>query len=106
MARKNQKEWAYFDTSRDKQPCFELMMKYGDAEACCHSGECDADCESVILLPYMRKQLDKLTDKQIEVAVREYGVEFEEYKGRDVPRHILELYLVWLAAGYIMDEGV
>ena len=104
MANKRQKEWAYFDTSFDKEPCFELMMKYGDAKACCHAGECDADCEGVRLLPYMRKQLDRLTDRQIEVAVREYGVEFEEYEGRDVPRDILELYLVWLAAGDIVDE--
>lgn len=104
MARKNQKEWAYFDTSFDKEPCFELMMKYGDAKACCHAGKCDADCEGVRLLPYMRKQLDCLTDRQIEAAVREYGVEFEEYKGRDIPRDILELYLVFLAAGDIVDE--
>ena len=104
MARKNQKEWAYFDTSFDKEPCFELMMKYGDAKACCHQGPCDYDCEGVMQLPYMRKQLDQLTNKQIEVAVREYGVEFEEYEGREVPRNILELYLVWLAAGNIVDE--
>jgi len=104
MARKNQKEWAYFDTSFDKEPCFELMMKYGDAKACCHPGPCDYDCEGVMQLPYMRQQLDQLTNKQIEVAVREYGVQFEEYEGREVPRNILELYLVWLAAGDIVDE--
>lgn len=104
MARNNQKEWAYFDVSYEKEPCFEFMMKYGDAKACCHSGSCDDDCEATILLPYIRKQLDTLTDKQLEAAARDSGVEFEEYKGRDIPRHILELYLVWLAAGEIVDE--
>lgn len=100
----NHKEYAYHDVSADGLECFELMMQYGDAKACCHAGECDADCEGVRLLPYMRKQLDKLSNEQLESAAREYGVEFEEYEGRDIPRYVLEIYIIWLSAGDIVDE--
>jgi hypothetical protein len=104
MAKKNQMEWAYFDASLDKQPCFEFGMKYGDAKQCSHMGRCDDDCEAMNSVPYIRKQLDNLTNAQMEAAIREYGVEFEEHEGREVPRETLELYIVWLAAGDIVDD--
>lgn len=100
----NHKEYAYHDVSIDGLECFELMMQYGNAKACCHSGSCDDDCEAVRHIPYIRKQLDKLSNEQLESAAREYGVEFEEYEGRDIPRDVLEIYIVWLSAGDIVDE--
>jgi len=100
----NHKEYAYHDVSTDGLECFEFMMQYGNAKACCHSGSCDDDCEAVRHIPYIRKQLDKLSNEQLESAAREYGVEFEKYEGRDIPRDVLEIYIVWLSAGDIVDE--
>jgi hypothetical protein len=40
----------------------------------------------------------------LEAAIREYGVDFEEYLGKEIPRNVLEIYIVWLAAGDIMDD--
>jgi hypothetical protein len=104
MAKKVQKETAYFDVSFDKLECFELVMKLGDAKACCHSGNCDDDCEIVRKERYIRKQLNKISNAQLEAAIREYGVDFEEYLGKEIPRNVLEIYIVWLAAGDIMDD--
>ena len=98
------KEFTYFDVYQTGTEGFEFGMTAEDARMCCHSGECDYDCEAARNIPYIREQLDALTDKQMEAAVREYGVEFEEYKGREVPRKVLELYVVWLAAGDICED--
>lgn len=98
------KEFTYFDVYQTGTEGFEFGMTEQDARMCCHQGSCDDDCEAARGIPYIREQLDALTNKQMEAAVREYGVEFEEYKGRKVPREVLELYVVWLAAGDIMDE--
>ncbi len=99
----NHKEYAYHDVSIDGLECFKLMMQYGNAKACCHSGSCDDDCEAVRNIPYIRKQLDRLSNEQLESAAREYGVEFEKYEGRDIPRDVLEIYIVWLSACDIVD---
>lgn len=91
------KEWTYLDG-------IEFCMTAEDARMCSHMGQCDDDCEAARNIPYIRKQLDKLRCKDMEAAIREYGVEFEEYKGKRVPRATLELYVVWLAAGNIVDD--
>lgn len=100
MEKKKQLEFAY----HYGQKCFEFGMYYEDAKMCCHLGDCEDDCEIVRNIPYVREQLDKLTNEQMETAVRECGIGFEEYDGRDVPRDVLELYLVWVSAGEIVDE--
>ena len=95
--KENHKEYTYVSS-------IEFMMKYSDAKMCSHIGRCDDDCEIACDMPYIRKQLDQLSDKQMELAIREYGIEFEEYKGKEIPRNVLELYIVWLAAGNITDD--
>lgn len=95
-------EWTYFDAR--EHGCFEFGMTQSDAQMCSHMGRCDDDCATTRQLGYIRKQLDCLTDEQMGSAIREYGVEFEEYEGRSVPRDTLELYIVWLAAGNITED--
>ena len=99
-----EKEFTYFDVYHTGTEGFEFGMTAEDARMCNHQGSCDDDCEVARNIPYIRSQLRKLSCKRMEAAVREYGVEFEEYKGRKVPREVLELYVVWLAAGDICEN--
>ena len=97
MAKRKQMEWTSFDVSFEKQPSFDVGMKYGDALLCCHPGSCDDDCE----VPYIRKQLNKLTREQMKAALYECS---SDYDNREMLRDELELYIVWMTAGDIVDN--
>lgn len=102
MKKENKMEYAYFD-AYDKE-YFEFGMTIADAKFCAHQGSCDEECEQMVETPYIRKQLNKLTSEQMEAAIRVFGVDFEEYEGKQIPREELELYIVWLAASDIVDN--
>lgn len=78
---------------------FSIKMTEEDAWRGCHSGRCDYDCEQLIEEDYIRKQLDEISDEQMTEVLKEYGIEDADSK----TRHESEMYIVWLAAGDIVD---
>lgn len=90
--------WTYFDALQSGG--FEFEMTLNDALSCCHSGSCDSDVEIALTVDYIKKQLAKLSDTEMRNAIEEYGVE----DIHTFNRHRLEMYIVWLAAGNIVDD--
>jgi hypothetical protein len=78
----------------------ELGLTHEDAHLCSHQGLCDVDCEMVVNEPYVHEQLSKYTDEEMRKSVKAYGVEDVD----TFDRHTLEMYVVWLVAGNIVDE--
>lgn len=99
----NDMEYAYFDTSRAHLECFELGMTIEDANMCCHSGVCDYDCENARSIDYLHDQLAELSNEQLFAAICEYIAD-EDITDHQNDREWLELYIIWLAAGDIVDE--
>jgi hypothetical protein len=54
----------------------------------------------VVNEPYVHEQLSKYTDEELRKSVKAYGVEDVD----TFDRHTLEMYVVWLVAGNIVDE--
>ena len=80
----------------------EFELTRHDAERCSHTGSCDEDVACTKKKRYVKKQLDRLSYEQMYNAVDCY-VCFEP--GREKPtRETLEDYVVWLAAGNIMED--
>ena len=75
----------------------EFEMTFEDARLGYHQGDCQADCEQLIQVPYIKEQLSKLTDEQMRSICREYGVDGVDKRTRTE----LEVLVVWLAAGDI-----
>ena len=78
---------------------FDIVLTKEDANLCYHSGSCDDDCEDAINQDYIRKQLNEISDAQIQEVLKDYGI--EDCSGKS--RKELELYIIWLAAGNIID---
>ena len=78
---------------------FDIVLTEDDASLCCHSGSCDDDCENAIQQDYIRKQLNEISDEQIRCVLEDYGVE----DSADKSRKELEMFIVWLAAGNVID---
>lgn len=93
----------YCDCSLSHEGCFELNIKYGDCKQCCHMGICDDDCEMMRTEGYIRKQLDEISNEQMFGYIREYVCD-EDISEKVKDRDWLELYLIWIVAGNIIDE--
>lgn len=78
---------------------FDIILEKYDADCCSHPGPCDLDCERTIGLDYVKKQLKEISSEQIREVLTDYGLEDVDEKDRKQ----LETYIVWLAAGDIMD---
>lgn len=78
---------------------FEIELDKYDADCCYHPGSCDIDCERTIGFDYVKEQLNQISSEQIITVLNDYGVEDADKKDRKT----LETYIVWLAAGDIME---
>lgn len=78
---------------------FEIELDKYDADCCYHPGLCDIDCERTIGLGYVKEQFAQISSEQIIQVLEDYGVE----NAADKDRKMLEMYIVWLAAGDIME---
>lgn len=80
----------------------EFGMTLNDAKIATHPGPNDSDVEWLIAnRPYLRKQLSKLSDEMMVAIIEGCGVEDAAEKNREE----LEMYIVWLAAGDIVEES-
>jgi len=95
--------YGYCDCSREKVDCFEFGMKWGDVQNCSHIGRCDDDCEMMRGEDYIRKQFDKLSNKQLFGFVSEYICD-EDISDKIDDRQWLELYTIWIVSGNISDD--
>ncbi len=93
----------YCDCSLYGEPCFEFKMQYGDCQYCCHMGECEYECNQITTVDYIRKQLDEITNEQMFGYISEYICDNDITTKKD-DRDWLELHLVWLVAGSILDD--
>ncbi|WAK45588.1 hypothetical protein [Cronobacter phage EspYZU12] len=87
--------------------CGRLCLIFRDreqVEEIAHSGDCEAS--TVEALPYFRDglQFSAYTDQMIRDYLAETGIEREGVDGIDnMDRHTLEMYLLWIAAGDMLD---
>lgn len=79
--------------------CFEFQLTRNDAEQCSHMGRCDEDVEVVRKKKYVKRQLDELSDEDLKEILKEYSC-YDEGDTRDD----MEAYIVWLAAGNIVED--
>ena len=80
---------------------FEIVMTKKQAEACSHSGPCDADIEALVKTSAMSRQLRRIPDIDLVAELREYGA-WNNVELAHRPAN--ERRIVWIAAGDIMDE--
>ena len=78
----------------------EFEMTLEDAKHGDHMGLCDEDVFDLVNTDYIREQLDKLDTEYIRENIRAYGLDDID----KMDRIELEHYLVWLAAGNIVDD--
>lgn len=78
----------------------EIGLTEEDANHGYHMGECDDDVKELIEVDYIKEQLSKYSDEELRNAVRAYAVEDTESMNRER----LEKWIVFLAAGNIIDE--
>lgn len=78
-----------------------LNIEYSDARNCSHPGPCDFDVAYVMGKDYIKKQLDKIDDKDLVRHLEEYGC-WETMELLDRGTNLMRL--VWLACGDIAEE--
>lgn len=83
--------------------CFELKMKYGDCQYCMHIGDCEYECNQMRDVDYIRKQLDEISNEQMFGYISEYICD-EDISDKVNDRDWLEMYLIWLVSGDIIDD--
>lgn len=80
---------------------FEISMTKGQAASASHSGDCRAEVLTLLEIPKIAKQLDKIGPVAIMEELREYGAwNDEELADNQANR----LRIVWIAAGNISDS--
>lgn len=79
---------------------FEIEMTKRQAESVSHPGPCDADVEILLQDRKIKRQLKKIPDDKLRMELKEYGIDPENLQ----TRHDLEMYIIWIAGGNIMDE--
>lgn len=79
---------------------FEIEMTKRQAESVSHPGPCDADVEILLQDRKIKRQLKKIPDDKLRMELKEMGIDPENLQ----TRHDLEMYIVWIAGGNIMDE--
>lgn len=87
--------------------CGRLNLIFRDreqVEEIAHSGDCEPSTRAA--LPYFRdgQQFDAYSDEMIRNYLAEVGIEREGVDGSDnMNRDTLEMYLLWIAAGDMLD---
>ena len=79
---------------------FELEMTKRQAKSVSHLGSCDNDVEILLQDKKIKRQLKKIPDDKLRTELKEMGIDLENIQ----TRHDLEMYIVWIAGGNIMDD--
>jgi len=79
---------------------FEIEMTKRQAESVNHPGPCDNDVEILLQDKKIKRQLKKIPDDKLRTELKEMGIDPENLQ----TRHNLEMYIVWIAGGNIIDE--
>ena len=80
---------------------FGIVMTKKQAEACSHTGPCDADVEALVKTPTIARQLRRISDIDLQTELREYG-DWDAQELADRPAN--DRRIVWIAADNIMDD--
>ena len=86
----------------DSSGLIELVIKLADARAGFHSGQCDSDIKELLKIPYIKKQLDFLDEKQIIATLMEYFSDDEPEEFDNMEKNYSRL--LWIACGDIVEE--
>lgn len=79
----------------------EISMPLEQAQGASHSGDCEADVNSLLELPEIKAQLSRISDADLKETLKEYGAwDEEELKDRKAN----EQRIIWLAAGDIAEQ--
>jgi hypothetical protein len=79
---------------------FEIEMTKKQAESVSHPGPCDDDVEILLQDRKIKRQLKKIPDDKLRMELKEAGIDPENLQ----TRHDLEMYIIWIAGGNIMDN--
>lgn len=93
-------EWIYVDGCGG----IELELTKDIMEYCYHSGSCDTDVATMLDIPGIRKQFDKIRDEVLIASLRECGI--DEYDPTTATRRENEQWALWMACGNAADEGI
>lgn len=80
---------------------FQIYMTKKQAYSVSHSGECYLDTIELKNNPEIRKQLDKISDKDLSAELMETG---GWEKDDLIDRHTNELRILWIAGGNIREN--
>lgn len=78
---------------------FEIQMTKAQALSASHPGPCDKDVQELLKLSSIKRQLKKISDKDLIDELRQYGC-WEEFGNRQEN----ESRIVWIAACNISDD--
>ena len=80
----------------------ELQLTHEHARAGYHTGQCDADVEFLLTVPYIAQQLAGIPRDVLADELREYGA----WDARELADHGANLArILWLACGDIVDRA-
>lgn len=78
--------------------CFEIELSRECVENCCHSGDCEEDCQRWIEILEIKKQFDKIPKERLINHILEYGchekTELQKWNKKDYPFGYCGLYVV------------
>ena len=78
----------------------EVIFEEEEAENYAHTGSCDNDCKDG--LEEFREEWNKVSDEFARECLKTTGIEHEEINKMD--SDTLKIYLLWMAAGNIIDK--
>lgn len=78
----------------------ELNIKMDDAESCSGPGDQDENVRALARVPYIRKQLRKLSPSKVADELREYGA-WDAEALEDHDRNLIRL--LWIACGDLAE---
>lgn len=73
-------------------------------DMCYHGGDCTYDVENALLDPFIRSQLDDITDEQLVNSLSEVWDNTKDVVNAD--RHTNEMRAVWIACGNIIEDNI
>ena len=95
--KKNDLFYAYINNS------IEIELSRDCVENCCHSGECDEDCERWLEIPEIKSQFDKVGKTDLMLHILEYDCheakELDEWSKKK-----LAIWVLWSLCGDIFDS--
>lgn len=89
--------YGYVDNS------FEIELSRECVENCCHSGDCEEDCQRWIEIPEIKKQFDKIPKERLINHIQEYGCH-EKTELQKWNKKRLSIWVLWSICGDIYDS--